>query len=85
MKILHIVRSHTDKRPIELAELQREQGNEVALLLIHDAVLAAPSTNIKTFVCRDDMVARGVEANAETVDYDAIIRLIFAYDSISCW
>ncbi|MBI2955046.1 MAG: hypothetical protein HYY30_12075 [Chloroflexi bacterium] len=85
MRVLHIVRERKDSWPAELAARQREQGNEVAVLLMHDAVLAAPPAGIKTYACRDDVVARAVETTAESVDYDAIVRLIFAYDSVSWW
>ena len=85
MKILHVIKEHNDSRPIEMAELQREQGNEVALLMIHDAVLTIPHTDLETFACRDDVIARGTKTDVQLVDYEAIIRLVFAHDSVTCW
>lgn len=85
MRILHIIKENNDKRAIELAETQREQGKDVTLILIHDAVLSAPQTSVKVFACQDDVAARGIDTGVELVDYNAIIDLVFACDSVTCW
>jgi sulfur relay protein TusB/DsrH len=88
MRILHILRENRDKWPFELAEAQQKLGYDVAVLLIHDAVLARQQSGIKVYSCLDDVVARGVKMTsegAEVVDYDAIVRLCFEYDSVSIW
>ncbi len=85
MKILHIIREKKDRWPLELAASQRTAGHDVALLLLHDAVLASAPSDFKTFACHDDVIARAARPEAELVDYDAIVRLLFEYDTVSCW
>ncbi|MCL5264989.1 MAG: hypothetical protein M1343_07350 [Chloroflexi bacterium] len=85
MKVLHIIRELKDNWPLELAKMQQGKGNEVAVLLLHDAVLSRPPKGFKVFASRDDVRARGVESEAAQVDYEAIVELIFTNDSVSCW
>ncbi|SNQ60776.1 hypothetical protein [Candidatus Methanoperedens nitratireducens] len=81
MKILHIIRNPNDTTPLEIAKAQNKE-HEVAILLMHDAVYAAPS--LKTYACADDAEARGVTRH-ERVGYDRIVEMMFEYDKVVSW
>lgn len=81
MKILHIIRNPDDTTPIEIARAQ-SRDNEVALLLLHDAVYARP--DLSTYACAKDAEARGVEWH-ELVGYDRIVKMLFEYDKVVSW
>ncbi len=81
MKILHIIRNPYDTTPIEIAKAQSRE-HEVALLLMHDAVYAAPA--LKAYACADDADARGVKKH-ECVDYDRIVEMLFEFDKVVSW
>ncbi len=85
MKLLHILRSLDDTRAVETARAQREMGHDVALLLLHDAVLARPAFPGPVSACADDVSARGGHCAYPTVDYDAIVRLLFEHDRVISW
>lgn len=85
MKLLHILRSLDDTRAVETARAQREQGHDVTLLLLHDAVLARPAFPGPVSACADDVSARGGYCAYPTVDYDAIIRLMVEHDRVISW
>lgn len=85
MKILHIIRMRNDALAMEVAAAHQKEGYQVALLLLHDAVLSPSPLGIVTYACRDDVRARGIESQAELLDYDGIIEAIFAYDKVVCW
>ncbi len=81
MKILHIIRNPNDITPIEIAQAQSSE-NEVAMLLMHDAVYSKPA--LKTYACANDAEARGVTLH-ECVGYDRIVRMLFEYDKVVSW
>ncbi len=81
MKILHIIRNPNDSTPIEIAKAQSRE-NEVALLLLHDAVYMQPE--LKAYACKKDAEARGVTGH-ECVDYDRIVEMLFEYDKVVSW
>ncbi len=81
MKILHIIRNPNDATPIEIASSQ-SKDNEVAVLLMHDAVYASPG--LKVYACAADAEARGVTIH-ECVDYDRIVEMFFEYDKVMSW
>ncbi len=81
MKILHIVRNPNDVTPIEIAKAQSSE-NEVAILLMHDAVYSKPA--LKTYACANDAEARGVTLH-ERVGYDRIVKMLFEYDRVISW
>lgn len=85
MRILHILRSLDDARAVETARAQRDQGHDVALLLLHDAVLSRPAFPGPVSACADDVRARGGRCAYPTVDYDAIVRLMFEHDRVVSW
>jgi sulfur relay protein TusB/DsrH len=65
--------------------LQKARGEDVAVLLIHDAVYSSPQEGVKTYACADDIRARGIISDAELVDYEGIVRLIFEHELVICW
>ncbi len=81
MKILHIIRNPNDVTPLEIAKAQ-SKDNEVAILLLHDAVYA--KTDLTTFACAKDAEARGVTGH-ECIGYDRIVRMLFEYDKVVSW
>ncbi len=83
MKILHIIRNPNDETPLEIAKSQSEK-NEVAVLLLHDAVYANPDVQFKIYACEADAQARGV-ARHECVDYKRIVQMLFEFDKVVSW
>jgi sulfur relay protein TusB/DsrH len=83
MKILHIIRNPNDETPLEIARSQSED-NEVAVLLLHDAVYAIPDVQFKVYACEADVEARGVTRH-ECVDYKKIVELLFEFDKVVSW
>lgn len=81
MKILHIIRNPNDATPLEIAKAQ-SKDNEVAILLLHDAVYAKP--DLTTYACSEDAEARGV-SGYECVDYNRIVEMLFEYDKVVSW
>jgi sulfur relay protein TusB/DsrH len=81
MRILHIIRNPNDTTPLEIAKAQSKE-HEVAILLLHDAVYAAPS--LKTYACANDADARGVTRHGR-VEYDRIVEMMFEYDKVVSW
>lgn len=81
MKILHIIRNPDDTTPLEIAKAQ-SKNNEVAILLLHDAVYA--DIELKTYAAEDDAEARGVKKH-ERVSYDRIVEMLFEYDRVISW
>lgn len=81
MKILHIIRNPNDATPLEIAEAQ-SRDNEVAVLLLHDAVYMKPE--LTTYACEVDAEARGVTGH-ECVGYDRIVEMLFEYDKVVSW
>lgn len=83
MKILHIIRNLNDETPLEIATSQSED-NEVAVLLLHDAVYAIPDVQFKIYACKADAEARGV-ARHECVEYKRIVQMLFEFDKVVSW
>ncbi len=86
MKILHVIRKTNDVYAFDMVQRQRQAAeNEVAVLLLQDAVLTPPADEAGLFVCRDDATARGVKPRGEMVGYDDIVRMLLEYDSVVSW
>jgi len=83
MNILHIIRQKGDAYPMQIAAAQKAGGDDVKILLLHDAVLAC-SGDANTFCCKEDAEARGTGCGQQ-VDYDAIVKMIFEADSVVNW
>ncbi len=85
MNILHIVRDMTEALPLRVAAEQREQGHQVTLLLLHDAVLRKVEFPGPVLACEDDLLARGVAGRYPAVDYQGIIQTIQDHDRVISW
>jgi len=83
MKILHIIRNPNDETPLEIARSQSKE-NEIAILLLHDAVYAIPDVQFKVYSCKADAEARGVVLH-ECVEYKKIVQMLFEYDKVVSW
>ena len=81
MKILHIIRNPNDVTPLEIAKAQ-SKDNEVAILLMHDAVYSLP--DLPTFACKTDAEARSVTEH-DCVDYARIVQMLFEYEKVVSW
>lgn len=81
MKILHIIRDPNDTTPIDIARSQ-SRDNDVALLLLQDAVYASP--DLPVLACAKDAEARGITKH-ECVGYDRIVKMLFEYDKVVSW
>ncbi|MCX9010835.1 MAG: hypothetical protein OIN66_06900 [Candidatus Methanoperedens sp.] len=81
MRILHIIRNPNDTTPLEIAKAQ-SRDNEVAVLLMHDAVYVSPG--LTTFAAAGDAEARGVTRH-EKVGYGRIVEMLFEYDRVVSW
>lgn len=85
LKILHLIRDIEETLPLEVAQAQRQQGHQVTLLLLHDAVLRSTAFSGPVFACRDDLQARGNPRPHATVDYAGIVQLIADHDRVISW
>lgn len=86
MKILHMIRRSDDAYPLEMMALQAAEGQQITLLLLHDAVLKPPApSGVAVVACKEDAAARGAPATVPRVGYDDMVRLIFEHDSVINW
>lgn len=84
MKILHIFRNPNDITPLEIAKAQ-STDNDVAILLLHDAVYANyAGEGLTVYAGADDAEVRGV-AGHERAGYDRIVQMLFEYDRVISW
>lgn len=85
MKILHLLRSPDDARALATARAQHDQGHQVSLLLLHDAVFLSPDFPGLVYAAEEDAQARGCQGNHAVLSYDEIVRLIFEHDRVISW
>lgn len=83
-KTLHILRHLKDESAWELITIQR-QLQPVAVLLMHDAVLAPPPLEEPMYACEADVLARGISSSLPLLTYDQIIELVFACERVMVW
>jgi sulfur transfer complex TusBCD TusB component (DsrH family) len=83
-KILHILRSLQDESAWELITVQR-QLQPVAVLLLHDAVLAPPPLEGPMYACETDVQARGISSSLPLLTYEQIIDMVFACERVMVW
>jgi hypothetical protein len=83
-KILHILRSLKDESAWRLIMIQR-QMQPVAVLLLHDAVLAPPPLDVPMFACEADVLARGIVSPLPLLTYDQIVELVFTCERVTVW
>lgn len=85
MKIAHILRDPHNTYAIE-AITSHGIDNEVEVILIHDAVyLKISCAGVKTYACKNDVEARGIESGWDTLNYEGIAKKVFESDSVICW
>lgn len=82
--ILHILRALRDDSAWEIIRAQHEQ-HPVAVLLMHDAVLAPPALEVPMYACEADVMARGITSPLPRLTYDQIVDLIFACKRVMVW
>jgi sulfur relay protein TusB/DsrH len=84
MKRLHILRKTND--PLAMEAIQHERRlREVGVLLLQDGVLAKGDFPDPTYVCGEDLAARGIKSRYRVVDYETIARLMVEYDRVTTW
>ena len=83
-KVLHILRTLRDDSAWQLIAIQHE-AQPVAVLLLHDAVLAPPPLDVPMFACEADVLARHVPSAVPLLTYDQIVDLVFAVERVMVW
>ena len=82
--ILHILRRLRDESAWQMIQTQRDM-QPVAVLLMHDAVLAPPPLDVPMYACEADVMARGIASPLPRLTYDQIVGLIFACKRVMVW
>jgi sulfur transfer complex TusBCD TusB component (DsrH family) len=82
--ILHILRTLRDESAWQIIRTQRDMQS-VAVLLMHDAVLAPPPLDVPMYACEADVTARGITSPLPRLSYDQIVDLIFACQRVMVW
>jgi hypothetical protein len=82
--ILHILRTLRDESAWQIIRTQRDM-QPVAVLLMHDAVLAPPPLDVPMYACEADVAARGITSPLPRLTYDQIVDLIFACQRVMVW
>ncbi len=84
MKTLHILRKIND--PFAIAAIADEiKKRPTALLLIQDGVLTREMFSEETYVCQEDLSARGAESPHLLINYAGIARLITECGRVIIW
>ncbi len=81
---LHILRTLRDESAWQIIRTQRDMQS-VAVLLMHDAVLAPPPLDVPMYACEADVMARGITSSLPRLSYDQIVDLIFACQRVMVW
>jgi sulfur transfer complex TusBCD TusB component (DsrH family) len=82
--ILHILRTLRDESAWQLIRTQYDR-HSVAVLLMHDAVLAPPPLDVPMYACEADVTARGITSPLPRLSYDQIVDLVFACKRVMVW
>ena len=82
--ILHILRTLRDESAWQIIRTQRDM-QPVAVLLMHDAVLAPPPLDVPMYACDADVMARGITSALPRLSYDQIVDLIFTCKRVMVW
>ena len=82
--ILHILRTLRDESAWQIIKTQRDM-QPVAVLLMHDAVLAPPPLDVPMYACEADVLARGITSPLPRLSYNQIVDLIFACKRVMVW
>jgi sulfur relay protein TusB/DsrH len=92
-RILHILKDPESKEALRLIEQQFSlagsegalRPEDTALLLIQNAVKLTPSVKTKIYVLKEDAAARGANPSFEGVDYEKMVEMIFAAETVMAW
>jgi sulfur relay protein TusB/DsrH len=85
-RILHILKDPDSTKALKLIGLQAANHPEnLAILLIQDAVKLTPSIAAKVYVLQEDAEARGVQPPFEGVNYEKMVEMILAADTVMTW
>jgi sulfur transfer complex TusBCD TusB component (DsrH family) len=82
--ILHILRRLRDESAWQTIRIQHDMQS-VAVLLMHDAVLAPPLLDVPMYACEADVTARGITSPLPGLTYEQIVDLIFACKRVMIW
>jgi sulfur transfer complex TusBCD TusB component (DsrH family) len=82
--ILHILRSLRDESAWQIIRAQHDT-QPVAVLLMHDAVLAPPPLDVLMYACEADVMARGITSPLPRLSYEQIVDLIFTCGRVMVW
>ena len=86
MKILHIINKLNDVYAWQAVYRQkRKEENTIEVLLLHDAVYSQVQEEVEVMASKDDVLARGVETQKHLVDYEEIVKMVLASDTVVCW
>lgn len=84
MKTLHILKKLDD--PFAKCVIADEAvSRPIALVLIQDGVLAQGDLPEETYVCQEDLIARGTTSPHFSINYAGIARLITECDRVITW
>jgi sulfur transfer complex TusBCD TusB component (DsrH family) len=81
---LHILRTLKDESAWQTIRTQHDM-QPVAVLLMHDAVLAPPPLGVPMYACEADVTARGIDSSIPRLTYEQIVDLIFACKRVMVW
>jgi sulfur transfer complex TusBCD TusB component (DsrH family) len=81
---LHILRALGDESAWQTIRTQHDM-QPVAVLLMHDAVLAPPPLDVPMYACEADVTARGITSPLPRLTYEQIVDLIFACERVMVW
>jgi hypothetical protein len=81
---LHILRTLRDESAWQTIRMQHDMQS-VAVLLMHDAVLAPPPLEVPMYACEADVTARGITSPLPRLTYGQIVDLIFACKRVMVW
>lgn len=84
MKTLHVIRKTNDPLAMEAIRSERDR-REIGVLLLQDGVLAKGDFPDATYVCEEDLAARGTKSPYRVVNYEAIAHLMAEYDRVTTW
>jgi hypothetical protein len=82
--MLHILRSLRDESAWQTIRTQHDM-QPVAVLLMHDAVLAPPPLDVPMYACEADVTARGIPSPLPQLTYGQIVDLIFTCKQVMVW
>lgn len=85
-RVIHILKDANCEEALTLIGPQATANEEdLTILLIQDAVKLTPSVAAKVCVLEEDAKARGVKSPFEPVDYEKMVEMILAADTVMTW